>query len=109
VDTANSIHGYYVHVLHHEDVPLVQVALHDVRRPNGSVVRVETGFPTCPPLPEEVPALVERDLNLPQTGVASLVETVLAALGLEEMVLLVDQTLDVVEHFPIVHRCLLGS
>src|SRR5689334_11927848 len=72
-----------------ERAPLLQVALDLTDRPDVRLARVLRGVPARLPLPQQVPALVEVLLELPQPGPPVVVDV-----ALPELVLLVDESGD---------------
>jgi hypothetical protein len=70
--------------------------------PDGGLVRVEPGGSASAALMEEVPALVEGDLQALQAGTLSLADLP-AGLLLEELVLLVGQLVDAVDDPLVLH------
>jgi Regulator of chromosome condensation (RCC1) repeat len=70
-------------------------------------VGVLAGVAAGPALAQQVPALVELDLDLVEAGLLVLVEAFAAGLALEG-VLLFDQGTDTVEDLPVVHGLLRG-
>src|SRR5512133_2040956 len=91
-----------------DPTPLLQVALDRAPGPDPGAVGVLAGVPAGPALAQEVPALVELDLELAQPGLLALVEPVPGGLALQA-VLLLDQRADTVQHLLVVHWGLLRS
>src|SRR4051812_40361693 len=74
-------------------VRLLLVALHDLGRPRLRRVRILAGVATRAPLPEQVPALVERHADLLEAPPLALADGA-GRLALPELVLLGDELLD---------------
>jgi len=82
------------------------VVLDDAGIPGLGFVRIEPRVTASPPLPEQVPALVQRLFDAAQAtriGLCERFELVLLA----ELVLLLDETVDVVDDRLVVHVDLL--
>src|SRR5215203_316118 len=82
--------------------PLLQVALDRALGADVGGVGVLAGVATGPALAQQVPALVELDLDVVEAGLLVLVEAFAGGLALEG-VLLFDQGADAVENLPVVH------
>jgi hypothetical protein len=81
---------------------LLQVALDRAFGADGGGVGVLAGVAAGAALAQQVPALVEGDLDLVEAGLLGLVEAVAGGLALEG-VLLLDQGADAAEDLPVVH------
>src|SRR5215210_1241327 len=95
--------GFRAHAVRPRDGRLLLVALHHLRPSDVGCARVATGFVQGPALAQQVPALVERDLQLfeaPSVSVAPLA----GRLPLPELVLLGDELLNGSVDPRIVHR-----
>src|SRR5262245_33102281 len=73
--------------------PLLLVSLDDLGRPDGRRVGVEPGVAQSAPLAEQVPALVERDLQLLESTPLGLTRAA-GGFALPQLVLLRDEGLD---------------
>ena len=71
------------------------VVLHGAGVPDRGLVRVLPELAPCPALPEQVPALVQLDLDTGEVGVLDLAGDLAGAQPLPEVVLLLDEALDV--------------
>src|SRR6185295_2965463 len=85
----------------------LEVALDGAFGPDVGGVGVLAGVAAGSALAQQVPALVELDLDLVEAGLLVLVEAFAAGLALEG-VLLFDQGTDTVEDLPVVHGLLRG-
>ena len=81
---------------------LLQVALDRALGADGGGVGVLAGVAAGPALAQQIPALVEGDLDLVEAGLLGLAEAFAGGLALEA-VLLLDQGADAVEDLPVVH------
>jgi hypothetical protein len=85
-------------VLPRHDPPSVQIALDFTLRSDTGLIGILTRFAQCPPLPQQVPALVELHLDPPEPSVfLGLVDLVVLQLG-AEFVLLGDEFVDLREN-----------
>lgn len=75
-------------------VPLLLVLLHDVRRPDSSLIRVFAELPERAALTQEIPALVQFDLNLLQPPMVGIGQGLLAV----EPMFFFDKMFDVFAH-----------
>ena len=82
---------------------LLEVALDGALGADVGAVGVLTGVTAGPALAQQVPALVELDLDIAEAFLLVLVEAFAGGLALEG-VLLLDQGADAVEDLPVVHR-----
>src|SRR5919112_176079 len=82
--------------------PLLQVPLDRALGADGGAVGVLAGVAAGPALTQQVPALVEGDLDLVEAGLLGLVEALADGLALEG-VLLLDQGADAVHDLLVVH------
>src|SRR5262245_31339164 len=73
---------------------------------NLRAVGIETGRAPRPPLTEQVPALVQRDLEPAESGPVG-VGDLPVRLALEELVFLARKLVDTAEHFLVVHESVL--
>ena len=80
---------------------LLLVALDDRRRTNLRVVRILAELTTCPPLPEQIPALIELDLNRLKPNLVVIRQRIVAV----QTLLLMNEVRDLREHRFV--RCLL--
>ena len=68
------------------------------------VVGVEPELPLCPALAQQVPAAVERDLDLLQPGVVAGLELAVA-LALEQVLLFGNELVDLAQNLAVIHAC----
>ena len=68
--------------------------LEGVRVARAGAFRILTGAPSRAALAQQIPVAVELDLDLLEPRVAGLVEPVLVAAAVEQLVLLLDEGLD---------------
>jgi hypothetical protein len=83
------------------------VVLDDVGWSDDGIVGVESDGSSCAPLAKEIPALIERDLDSPQTSVFVLRQG-LGCVGTLEAVLLVGQFVDPPNELSVIHVGLLS-
>src|SRR5258705_13149895 len=82
---------------------LLAVALDDVRGADLGFGRIAPVFTPGAPLAQQVPALVERDLELTQSGLVGILRRARLELALE-LVLLLDQRVDPGDHVGVIHE-----
>ena len=78
----------------HGGRPSAAVVLHRAGVADRGLARVLPELASCPALPEQVPALVQLDLDASEVGVLDLVGDLAGAQPLPEVVLLLDEALD---------------
>src|SRR5439155_9555108 len=87
---------------------LLPVVLDDVSAPPLRLVRVEAGLAPGAPLPQEVPAAIERDRDLLEPRVVAGLQVAMA-LALVQLLFLCDKLVDPAQDFAVVHgRLLVG-
>src|SRR5215207_9748569 len=84
---------------------LLLVALHDLGRAHLGLVGIVAHLATGPPLAEQIPALVERHLDVAQPRRRVRFGALITQAALE-LVLLVDQRTDPLDHICVVHASL---
>ena len=87
-------------------VPPLLIALDDLGRTNIGIVRIQACIPTCPPLTQQIPTLVERDLDFAKVGDVFLGRRRSGVSSLQRMLVL-DELADPVNDLDLVHACLL--
>jgi hypothetical protein len=79
------------------------VALDDLRITNRRVVRILPEFFMRTPLAEEVPALIQAHLELPQALMLRLIETAMLR-RLQQLMLLIYERIDALQNLTVVHQ-----